>query len=198
MSKPPAKSPERRARLEHAPQQLRDWIEVAGGFITDGFHVLGLFAIAVATVWAAGNAYLTMMAKGTFTVEDLLLLFIYLEIGAMIGIYFKTNRLPVRFLIYVALTALTRHMIGVINAYSGLEHKVSELEYNTIILAGAIMLLAIAVLVLRFGSYQYPSEPSAAYGTDLKAARKTPDARDRTGEDEPDAPRRGNGTESDD
>jgi len=38
-------------------------------------------------------------------------LFIYLEIGAMIGIYFKTTRLPVRYLIYVAITALGRVLI---------------------------------------------------------------------------------------
>ncbi len=35
-------------------------------------------------------------------------LFIYLELGAMVGIYFKTNHMPVRFLIYIAITALTR------------------------------------------------------------------------------------------
>ncbi|MFC1357094.1 MAG: hypothetical protein G8D58_10720 [gamma proteobacterium symbiont of Phacoides pectinatus] len=40
--------------------------------------------------------------------KDVLLLFIYLELGAMVGIYFKTKRLPVRFLIYIAITALTR------------------------------------------------------------------------------------------
>ena len=48
------------------------------------------------------------------TIEDLLLLFIYLEIGSMVGIYFRTNHMPVRFLLYVGITALTRHMIGVV------------------------------------------------------------------------------------
>ena len=52
-----------------------------------------------------------MIAKGEPRLEDLLLLFIYLEIGSMVGIYFRTNHLPVRFLIYVGITALTRHMI---------------------------------------------------------------------------------------
>ena len=31
------------------------------------------------------------------------LLFIYLELGAMMGIYFKTERLPVLFLLYIAI-----------------------------------------------------------------------------------------------
>jgi phosphate starvation-inducible membrane PsiE len=49
-----------------------------------------------------------MMGKGSVSIEDLLLRFIYLEIGAMVGIYFKTNHMPVRFLIYLAITAVTR------------------------------------------------------------------------------------------
>jgi phosphate starvation-inducible membrane PsiE len=49
-----------------------------------------------------------MMGKGSALIEDLLLRFIYLEIGAMVGIYFKTNHMPVRFLICVAITAVTR------------------------------------------------------------------------------------------
>jgi phosphate starvation-inducible membrane PsiE len=36
-------------------------------------------------------AFLGMLEKGHITVDDILLLFIYLELGAMVGIYFKTN-----------------------------------------------------------------------------------------------------------
>jgi phosphate starvation-inducible membrane PsiE len=50
--------------------------------------------------------------KGGVSVDDILLLFIYLELGAMVGIYFKTNHMPIRFLLYVAITALTRLLIG--------------------------------------------------------------------------------------
>ena len=84
-----------------------------GQFLTESFHLLGLFAIGAATVGAAGSAFLSMIQKGP-TIEDLLLLFIYLEIGSMVGIYFRTNHMPVRFLLYVGITALTRHMIGVV------------------------------------------------------------------------------------
>ena len=73
-----------------------------------------LFAIGAATVWAAASAFVAMVAKGHASLEDLLLLFIYLEIGSMVGIYFKTNHMPVRFLIYVGITALTRHLIVVV------------------------------------------------------------------------------------
>lgn len=121
-----------------------------GDFLTELFHLVGLFAIGGATVWAAVAAFLHMMAKGHASIEDLLLLFIYLEIGAMVGIYFKTKRMPLRFLIYVAITALTRHLIGWVN------HEAKPNE-GILILAGGILILAFAVLVIRFASSRYPS-----------------------------------------
>lgn len=35
--------------------------------------------------------FLQMVEKGNISIDDILLLFIYLELGAMVGIYFKTN-----------------------------------------------------------------------------------------------------------
>jgi len=121
-----------------------------GAFLVEAFHLLGLFAIGASTVWAAITAFVAMVYKGHASVEDLLLLFIYLEIGAMVGIYFKTNHMPVRFLIYVAITALTRHMVGVVTV-----HPTPEIEMIT--MAGAILILAIAVLTLRYASSRFPS-----------------------------------------
>jgi hypothetical protein len=51
--------------------------------------------------------------KGRAELSDILLLFIYLEIGAVVGIYFKTARLSVQDLIYSAMTALGRILIGI-------------------------------------------------------------------------------------
>ncbi|MEE9318409.1 MAG: phosphate-starvation-inducible PsiE family protein, partial [Rhodospirillales bacterium] len=101
-------------------------------------------------VWSAVLAFIGMMDQGTATIEDILLLFIYLELGAMVGIYFYTNHMPVRFLIYVGMTALTRQLIGFISV----EHKP---DMGVLIISGAIVLLALGVLVLRYGSYKYPS-----------------------------------------
>ena len=50
-------------------------------------------------MWAAVLAFVQMVDQGGASIEDILLLFIYLELGAMVGIYFKTNHMPVRFLI---------------------------------------------------------------------------------------------------
>lgn len=95
-----------------------------------------------------------MLEKTHASVEDLLLLFIYMEIGAMVGIYFKTAHLPVRFLIYVAITALTRLLIG----EAGAHHKLSD---SVLWLTGGVLILAVAELVLRFGKSCYPIDTEA-------------------------------------
>ncbi len=134
-----------------------------GNQLVAGFHFLGLFAIGGATVWAATVAFIAMVRKGGASIEDLLLLFIYLEIGAMVGIYFRTNHMPVRFLIYVAITALTRHLLEVTT-----QHKP---DVDLIVTGGAIFVLAASVLVLRYASFHYPSaQPdTAATSRDSKA-----------------------------
>src|SRR5688572_18954883 len=127
--------------------------EVLGGLLVDGFHYLALFAIGGAIVWSAVHAFLGMVAKGQASIEDILLLFIYLELGAMVGIYFKTNHMPVRFLVYVAITALTRLLIGDIQAH----HRP---DWGVVMVSGAILLLAFANLVVRYGSARFPSAPA--------------------------------------
>ena len=122
-----------------------------GHFLVDAFHYLALFAIGGAIVWSAISSFWGMAMKGGASIDDILLLFIYLELGAMVGIYFKTTRMPVRFLIYVAITALTRLLLEDIQT----QHKAAD--WGILIVAGAILLLAIANLVVRYGSARFPS-----------------------------------------
>ena len=129
---------------------MRKKIDRLGGLLVDGFHYLALFAIGGAVVWSAAHAFLGMAGKGSASIEDILLLFIYLELGAMVGIYFKTNHMPVRFLIYVGITALTRLLVGDIATHH-------QLGWGVVLVSGAILLLAIANLVVRYGSARYPS-----------------------------------------
>ena len=124
--------------------------DAVGNLLVDGFHYVALFAIGGAIVWSAVSAFSQMVTQGHATIQDILLLFIYLELGAMVGIYFKTNHMPVRFLVYVAITALTRMLIGDIQA----NH---EPDLGILYITGAILLLAIANLVLRYGSAKFPS-----------------------------------------
>ena len=99
-------------RVEAANRRMHALADAFGKLLVDGFHYLALFAIGGAIVWSAGVALAGMWTKGHASIDDILLLFIYLELGAMVGIYFKTNHMPVRFLIYVAITALTRLLIS--------------------------------------------------------------------------------------
>jgi protein PsiE len=134
---------------------MKDAVDTFGALLVDAFHYLALFAIGATTVWSAAAAFIGMVTQGRASLGDILLLFIYLEIGAMVGIYFKTTRLPVRYLIYVAITALGRVLIEIVGA----EHRTGT---DILVITGAILLLSFAVLVLRFGSYKYPSERPAA------------------------------------
>jgi protein PsiE len=136
-------------------REMKDTADSIGTFLVDAFHFLALFAIGATTFWFAAAAFFGMVAKGGATLGDLLLLFIYLEIGAMVGIYFKTTRLPVRYLIYVAITALGRVLIEIVGA----EHRTGM---DILFVTGAILLLSCAVLVLRFGSERFPSDNSTA------------------------------------
>jgi protein PsiE len=141
---------EQKNAAKNLDQRMLSFVDPLGRLLTDGFHILALFAIGAATVWAAAAAFYAMVQKGSATIEDLLLLFIYLEIGSMVGIYFRTNHMPVRFLLYVGITALTRHLIGFV------QHE-EIADIGVLILASGILILAFAVLVIRFASNRFPA-----------------------------------------
>lgn len=147
--------------LERFSKRGQDLAERLGNVLVDAFHMLALFAIGATVVWSAVHAFAEMVAKGRASVEDILLLFIFLELGAMVGIYFKTNHMPVRFLVYVAVTVMTRMLIGLVN----LEHETMmtigyELDIRVATVTGSIVLLALANLLLRYASFRYPSSPA--------------------------------------
>ena len=124
-----------------------------GNLFVSLFRRIALFGIGAATVWSAAVAFLGMVSKGSASIEDLLLLFIYLEIGAMVGIYFKTNHMPVRFLIYVAITAVTRLIIDLVNT----KH---EADMAILLMGITILVLALANAVVRYASFKFPSRHS--------------------------------------
>ena len=69
-----------------------------------------------------------------------------------------------RFLLYVAITALTRYLIGDISHHP-------KPDAGLLYLCGGIFLLALSVLAVRFASYKYPSsKPIDALG---KVVNKT-------------------------
>jgi phosphate starvation-inducible membrane PsiE len=127
-----------------------EMVDKVGHTLVDIFHRLALFGIGAATVWAAGCTFIELFQKHHATVGDLLLMFIYLEMGAMVGIYFKTNHMPVRFLLYIAITALTRHMVDIMS-----HQPINIVEMLAV--AGSTFVIATSVLVIRYTSAKYPS-----------------------------------------
>lgn len=135
---------------EKLRKSLHDQADSLGNLCVEAFHYLALFGIGAITAYGAVQAFIGMVGKGSVSVDDILLLFIYLELGAMVGIYFKTNHMPIRFLLYVAITALTRLLIGDVS-----HHNAPDL--GIIYLCGGILLLAFAILVVRYASSRFPS-----------------------------------------
>ena len=73
-------------RVEAANRRLHVLADAFGRLLVDAFHYLALFTIGAAIVWSGAVALAGMSAKGHASIDDILLLFIYLELGAMVGI----------------------------------------------------------------------------------------------------------------
>lgn len=124
----------------------------------DGIEYVGLLIVAFATTVAGYQEVMVMVQAGKVTLTDLLLMFLYLEVLAMTGRYFKSGQLPVRFPLYIAMVALARYLI--------LEMK-SMTELRMLAVSFAIFLLTLGVLVIRYGHVKFPyredaDEPPAA------------------------------------
>jgi phosphate starvation-inducible membrane PsiE len=129
-----------------ANQDIKDRLDWLGTVLVSGFQVIALFVIGATIVWSAAHDYMRMIQAGRAGLDDILLLFIYLELGTIVGIYFKTDRLPVLFLLYVAITALTRF----------LAIDVKDLSIESVLaVTGSIFVLTLAVLVVQIASSRF-------------------------------------------
>lgn len=116
---------------------------------------IGLMVIAIATVIAMATEVISMIVAAKVTLADLLLLFIYLEVFTMVGLYYGTGKLPVRFPLYIGMVALARYLI--------LDMKAMD-EWRMLAVTGGILMLALAVLLIRYGHLRFPypnDEPAA-------------------------------------
>ena len=154
------------SRLHNAEVKLESLeknTEKFGHYLVDLFQYCALFIIGATIVWSGVTTYIGMIEKGSATIEDILLLFIFLELGAMVGIYFKTNRLPVQFLLYVAITVMTRSLASTLS--------VADMpDVRILSITGGTLILAICVWILRHASWKFPpfishSEAEESYET---------------------------------
>ncbi|MDH5216905.1 MAG: phosphate-starvation-inducible PsiE family protein [Gammaproteobacteria bacterium] len=115
--------------------------------ILETLEKVGLIGIAMATVWAVSYDVALIIDHGRVTLADLLLMFIYLEVLAMVSHYFASGQLPIRFPLYIAIVALARYLI--------LDMKSMD-DWRIAATAFAILILAFSVLVIRYGHVKYP------------------------------------------
>ncbi|MFZ2525793.1 MAG: phosphate-starvation-inducible PsiE family protein [Candidatus Ferrigenium altingense] len=108
---------------------------------------IGLLVIAIATVIAMTSEVAAMALARQVTLADLLLLFLYLEVLAMVGAYYRSGKLPVRFPLYIGMVALARYLV--------LDIKGMD-DWRMLAVTGSILLLTLAVLVVRIGHVRYP------------------------------------------
>ncbi|MGY9025262.1 MAG: phosphate-starvation-inducible protein PsiE [Candidatus Pelagibacterales bacterium] len=104
------------------------------------FEKIILVTVLIATVVAIGNEFMFMYSSQEVTLADLLLLFIYIEVVQMVREYWTLDRIRISIPLFIAITALARYII-----LQGKSGDPSFLLYE----AGAILMIAIAVLVLR-------------------------------------------------
>ena len=109
--------------------------------IVKQIQLLALVIILGATVIAFGIEIYQMIEVQKVTLADLLLLFLYLEVLAMVRVFWESQSIQITLPLFIAITALSRFII-----LQGKSINPEVLLYE----AGAIVLIAIAILVLRF------------------------------------------------
>jgi protein PsiE len=99
-----------------------------------------LSVILICTVIAVGIEIKAMFDNQTVTLADLLLMFLYLEVLAMVRIFWDQQSISITLPLLIAITALARFII-----LQGKEMDPSGLVYEAV----AIVLIASAIVILR-------------------------------------------------
>ena len=108
--------------------------------ITKTLQLILLGVILVSTVIAVCIEIITMFLNQSVTLADLLLMFLYLEVMAMVRVFWEQQSISISLPLLIAITALSRFII-----LQGKSMDPSALLYE----AGAILLIAAAIVVLR-------------------------------------------------
>ena len=99
-----------------------------------------LIIILVSTIIAVFIEVVNMYHTKSVTLADLLLMFLYLEVMAMVRVFWDEQSIRITLPLLIAITALSRFII-----MQGKEMDPSALVYQS----GAILLIAIAIVVMR-------------------------------------------------
>ena len=99
-----------------------------------------LVIILISTIIAVCIEIINMYHSKSVTLADLLLMFLYLEVMAMVRVFWEEQSIRITIPLLIAITALSRFII-----LQGKEMDPTALVYESV----AILLIAIAIVVMR-------------------------------------------------
>ena len=108
--------------------------------ITKNLQLALMCIILISTVIAVGIEIKNMFTNQSVTLADLLLMFLYLEVLAMVRVFWNQQSISITLPLLIAITALARFII-----LQGKEMDPTALVYEAV----AILLIAAAIVVLR-------------------------------------------------
>ena len=108
--------------------------------IAKNLQLILMVIILISTVNAVGIEMYKMFENRSVTLADLLLMFLYLEVLAMVRVFWNQQSISITLPLLIAITALARFII-----LQGKEMDPTALVYEAI----AIVLIAGAIVILR-------------------------------------------------
>ena len=109
-------------------------------------QLVAVVVVLISTIVAFLLEIIKMYEVQDVTLADLLLMFIYIEVIGLVRSYWESRSVRVIYPLIIAITALSRFII--------LQDKESD-PTNLIYLAGAILIVSIATVVIRFRRSKY-------------------------------------------
>ena len=114
--------------------------------IVKNLQLILMVIILISTVIAVGIEISKMFQNQSVTLADLLLMFLYLEVLAMVRVFWDQQSISITLPLLIAITALARFII-----LQGKEMDPSALVYEAV----AIVLIAGAIVILRLRPVSY-------------------------------------------
>ena len=108
--------------------------------IAKNLQLILMCIILISTVIAVGIEIKNMIINQSVTLADLLLMFLYLEVLAMVRVFWDQQSISITLPLLIAITALARFII-----LQGKEMDPAALVYEAV----AIVLIAGAIVILR-------------------------------------------------
>ena len=108
--------------------------------IAKNLQLVLMVIILISTVIAVGIEMYKMFENRSVTLADLLLMFLYLEVLAMVRVFWNQQSISITLPLLIAITALARFII-----LQGKEMDPTALVYEAV----AIVLIAGAIVILR-------------------------------------------------